>query len=75
MIPYFIMRLVRKDPNHIFIDLWNEHYQSNIEFTLGFTDRKKATQFYNYYKMRLDCMKETNFLEIQYFYEKIIKGE
>lgn len=54
MIIYDIMRFVRKDTRHIFIDLWNEQYQSNIEMTLSFDKAKKATDFYNYYKLKLD---------------------
>ena len=33
---YLIMRLVPKDNRHLFIDLWNEERQMNIEITLSF---------------------------------------
>ena len=54
MIKYDIMRFVRKDTTHIFIDLWNEKFKSNIEMTLSFDTVKKTTDFYNYYKLQLD---------------------
>lgn len=33
---YQIMRLVKKDFRHIFIDLWNEENASNVELTMTF---------------------------------------
>lgn len=33
---YEIMRLVKKDTRHVFIDLWNEENTSNVELTMTF---------------------------------------
>lgn len=43
---YAIMRLVKKDTRHIFIDLWNEEKTSNIELTMTFNTVHTLNIFY-----------------------------
>lgn len=50
---YKIMRLVKKDTRHIFIDLWNEENTSNVELTVTFN---KIVALNIFYEMLYDHM-------------------
>lgn len=66
---YKIMRLVKKDARHIFIDLWNEEITSNVELTMTFNTILAMNIFYEVLNDRMCNNYEITLSDICIFYD------